>query len=70
MQTVRVSDAVNDCAFILTFLSESFGRNPSPHQQALSYAAQTGLSLILDKLSIRLLDAGDALSHCELEMEV
>lgn len=71
MQTTNVADVVNDCAFVLTLLSEAFGTFPSPGSSlTLSYGAQTGLSLLLDQASSRLFDAGEALSNNQKVMEV
>lgn len=71
MQTANVADVVNDCAFVLTLLSEVFGTFPPPGSTInLTYGAQCGLSLLLDQASSRLLDVGEALSNNQKVMEV
>lgn len=66
----NVCDVVNDCAYVLTFLSDVFGSLPAPDCIVLNYEAQTGLSLILNQAARSLFASGNALSGGDLTMEV
>lgn len=60
MQTIDIADAVNDCAYILSFLDATF-TFPQRKEITLSYEAHSGLSLILGDLSQRPFKAADSL---------
>lgn len=70
MQTAKVVDVVNDCAYVLSFLDEALGCFPQREEITLSYDARTGLSLILSDLGRRLRASGDAIQNNQQTMEV
>ena len=70
MQTTNVADAVNDCAYVLSFLDTAIGTFPSRNHITLSYEATNGLSLILSDISQRLFASATALSNHQTTLEV
>jgi len=63
MSTINTVDAVNDCAYVLNFLSEAFIIDPGC-TKTLSYGAATGLSLLLSVASDRLFYATEECRCC------
>lgn len=67
---INTVDAVQDCAYVVTFLSAAFGILPQRSEISLSYAERTGLALILNAISQRLTTAADALANNQTTQEV
>lgn len=70
MQTGNPTDSVNDCAYVLSFLSAAFGTFPEFNSITLTYKERTGVSLLLGDLSERLFASADAVDDKQAEMEV